>query len=140
MAKTLKDIVDELLQPTDVTSLKELKTKAETAKKEYEDTPAEPKDVKETKKAASDTAQQTYEKKRADFLGRIRNSINAEREKDNLAIYSAEVAERRKTRKISNIEDDILKCQGSIDICTLKITAVNTNMEEMRKGLPAKTA
>lgn len=138
MAKTLQNIIDEALP--DATSLKQLKDAEAAAKKEYEDTPAEPEEAKKTKKAAYETAQKTFEKKNSELLSKIRNIINAELEKDNLAIYSKEVADRRKARKMSSIEDDITRTQGSIDILTLQIDAIDKEVEEVRKGLtPAKT-
>lgn len=138
MSKTLQEIVDEQLKPTDVTTLKALNTEKERCQKEYDDAPSEPKDAKEAKKVPLDKALKAFEDKKNDFAGRIRNAINAEFEKDNLAVYSTEVAERRKARKIGSIEDDITKSQGSIDILSLRIDTIDKEIEEIRKGLSVK--
>jgi hypothetical protein len=141
MAQTLEEIVVKVLS-TETAALKKLKEDAGTAKTNYEEALKKTdRTDTETKKGLYEKAQKDFDDKFTSFINRIRDTVNEEREKGDLAIYSSEVAERRKNRKKNDVEEQISKAQGSIDVLTLQIDAIDKDIEEVRKGLvPAKTA
>src|SRR5579859_6469540 len=114
----------------DLKPLFEQRTKAKTELDEASD------DQRAAKKTAYDEAEKKYLDKRTSIVRIVRSKIDMEREKGDLTLYSKEVAERRGQRKASQIEGDLQKAQGLIDIYTLDIAAIDRDIEALRKGQP----
>lgn len=132
MTNTLDSIINDLAANFDDTTsgLKKLKETLDKAKETYDNAKESDKGGEKQKLNA---AQKEYDDKRGKIVSLIKNKIDEAAESNTLALYSQEVAERRKARKAASIEDDITKVQGQIDIFSLEIADIDRDIEEKRK-------